>query len=369
MTVLTAFRRPRSGQTVIFFALAMVVLLGALGLALDGGYDFVQRRTMQNAADLAALSGARGVWLNAGPVNGSAFAVARQNGLPDPASPPAGGSSSFACVYVDNTDAALDDCTAAVPATATGVRVTLRESHQTFVMRVLGSTTSGTGATATAHVRAFAGDAGAPFIVCAQDTKLVDGTTQSIMLGPSPGAPNYTDPNAWSVNPALTVSLPANFDPQTGQPAPNDPSRELIIHDNKVNGTTAISKCGRQQSWKGVADSSRNTALNLPSLIGQTLYYQTGDVASSRAQVNGVGGCKPNGPLSGCIIPLPVGINYPADNPSQKPIYIVAVLPFYIIQVDSNTHYGYLIDKYDLDGQNIPWQAGGAGAVVIKLTK
>ncbi len=47
------------GQSLIIVALLMVGMIGALGLALDGGNAFVTRRKSQNAADAAAFAGAR----------------------------------------------------------------------------------------------------------------------------------------------------------------------------------------------------------------------------------------------------------------------------------------------------------------------
>ena len=73
------------------------LLLGGLGLAVDTGYDFGQRRAMQNAADAAALAGASAVSLNKSTAYDDALAAAQQNGLTD--------TSRFTCNYVDNTPA------------------------------------------------------------------------------------------------------------------------------------------------------------------------------------------------------------------------------------------------------------------------
>ena len=48
-----------SGVVLIIFALAMVILLGMIAIALDGGYGFVQNRRAQNAADFAAFAAAQ----------------------------------------------------------------------------------------------------------------------------------------------------------------------------------------------------------------------------------------------------------------------------------------------------------------------
>ncbi|HBY95174.1 MAG: Tad domain-containing protein [Ardenticatenaceae bacterium] len=55
-----SFRHTRSeeGQSLIFIALALLGLMAFLGLAVDGGNIYLQRRNVQNAADGAALAGA-----------------------------------------------------------------------------------------------------------------------------------------------------------------------------------------------------------------------------------------------------------------------------------------------------------------------
>ncbi len=51
--------RGERGQLLVLFALMLVVILGVIALAVDGGYAYVQRRRMQYAADAAAVVGAR----------------------------------------------------------------------------------------------------------------------------------------------------------------------------------------------------------------------------------------------------------------------------------------------------------------------
>ena len=48
-----------SGVVLIIFALAMVIILGMIAIAIDGGYGFVQNRRAQNAADFAAFAAAQ----------------------------------------------------------------------------------------------------------------------------------------------------------------------------------------------------------------------------------------------------------------------------------------------------------------------
>jgi Flp pilus assembly protein TadG len=54
-----AFHRQETGAVLVQVALMMVVLLLFVGLAVDGGNAYFERRHMQNAADAGALAGAR----------------------------------------------------------------------------------------------------------------------------------------------------------------------------------------------------------------------------------------------------------------------------------------------------------------------
>jgi hypothetical protein len=53
------YRRHESGQVIVLFAIGLLGLLAMLGVVIDGGTLYLQRRTAQNAADAAALAGAR----------------------------------------------------------------------------------------------------------------------------------------------------------------------------------------------------------------------------------------------------------------------------------------------------------------------
>ncbi len=82
-------RRER-GQIVVIFAIAAMALILMVGLVLDGGSTYGQRRLQQNAADLAALAGANAWLLNTGDAaakNAAALAMAQtvsaENGYPD----------------------------------------------------------------------------------------------------------------------------------------------------------------------------------------------------------------------------------------------------------------------------------------------
>ena len=72
----------QSGQVLIGVALAMVILLGFAGLAIDMGTLRYQRRIQQTAADAAAIAGAQNLDFKSGWVAGAQYA-ATQNGFTD----------------------------------------------------------------------------------------------------------------------------------------------------------------------------------------------------------------------------------------------------------------------------------------------
>jgi Flp pilus assembly protein TadG len=57
-------RRRDGGQIIVIFALALVAIIGMVGLVLDGGGAFAQRREEQKVADIAAVAGAN-AYMNA----------------------------------------------------------------------------------------------------------------------------------------------------------------------------------------------------------------------------------------------------------------------------------------------------------------
>ncbi len=83
-------RSGESGQALVIFVIALVVIIGMTGLIVDGGSAFVQRRAEQNAADAAAMAGATAYLATLGTV-GAKQAAAQQfasrtaaaNGYPD----------------------------------------------------------------------------------------------------------------------------------------------------------------------------------------------------------------------------------------------------------------------------------------------
>ncbi|MEA2631360.1 MAG: hypothetical protein QOE66_1579 [Chloroflexota bacterium] len=73
----------QEGQIIVVFALALVAIIAMVGLVLDGGSTFAQRRDQQTATDLGALAGANDYLLDADVTlaTARARAVAATNGF------------------------------------------------------------------------------------------------------------------------------------------------------------------------------------------------------------------------------------------------------------------------------------------------
>lgn len=150
-------RSSQRGQAIALVALIIVVLFGFLGLALDGGRGYVDRREMQNAADASALAAAYNY------MNTSDYALAEQAAASEfannerlfatPSCSGVGTSSAY-CTFGDPTQQVLTVTVASH--SIAGTTFTTSASHHipVTVMQVLGwGSTITVGASATAVAR------------------------------------------------------------------------------------------------------------------------------------------------------------------------------------------------------------------------
>jgi Flp pilus assembly protein TadG len=151
--------RSERGQVVIIMALAIVVLLLAAGLAIDGGMLLFGRRTMQNAADAAALAGTRELAgaicdfeaadVTDAAVHSAVLDLAGRNGVSDPNAIQAA-YVRFVGSEVVQFDPSVLVGSGSVPQGAAGVVVTTTLTRPTVFMRLIGRDDATAGATATA---------------------------------------------------------------------------------------------------------------------------------------------------------------------------------------------------------------------------
>jgi hypothetical protein len=128
------------GQAIVLVALALVGLLAIGGLAIDGGRLYQSRRQVQNAADAAALAGARVILdgVCSGGAERSAVSAAiqdfaRQNGV-DITSPDA----TYIYQYVDGNENILTPTTSKVPVETKGISITVMLTETTTFMKIVG---------------------------------------------------------------------------------------------------------------------------------------------------------------------------------------------------------------------------------------
>lgn len=150
--------RGERGQNLVLVALIFTVLAAGTGLAIDAGAALQRSRALQNAADAAALLGARKVLAQVFTnVQRDITDVAERNGALDTNGVPFDGvNASVQWRYVDNAGAT------AAQAQATGVSVTVTQAVETRFMSVLGIRTVDVASRATAHVMVLTSLGGIP---------------------------------------------------------------------------------------------------------------------------------------------------------------------------------------------------------------
>ncbi len=190
------------GQLLVVFALALTGVVLAVGLVVDGGYAWAQRRSAQNAADLASLAGTRivGLKLAGSTADGTTVlnamnAVNQANGVPN--------VTSGEAIYVDNNGASTGTLVAAgaIPASARGVQLSASRQWRPFFLGMAGinswtATASAVSKTSIKRIdTAPSGDLlplampfnSVPSIVCPEGTPASSCTTTTLASGTGPG--------------------------------------------------------------------------------------------------------------------------------------------------------------------------------------
>ena len=134
-------RRGEKGQVIVIFALALVGIVAMVGLVLDGGSAFEQRREEQNVSDLAAMAGATAYINTTGDVaaktaaaDAAARYVATANG------------------YTAGANSVVVNVATTGYATGATVRVSIKKAHANTFSGVVGMPTWDVATTAQAEV-------------------------------------------------------------------------------------------------------------------------------------------------------------------------------------------------------------------------
>lgn len=142
--------RREEGQSLVFIALALLGLMAFLGLAVDGGNIYLQRRNVQNAADGSAMAGAvamaqnRGIGLTEAALCGAIQDYAVNRHLSD---------LNHLEIYYTPTSQRVNCSVLPVPPppTVNGVRIVTGRTFGSFISQIIGQNQFTVRATATAQ--------------------------------------------------------------------------------------------------------------------------------------------------------------------------------------------------------------------------
>jgi Flp pilus assembly protein TadG len=254
------------GAILIFLAMSITLLLIMAALVLDGGSAYVQRRQGQNAADAAAMAGARALDRYRFPPAGTTADITTISSQVTSVATTNGATSVVSCRLFNfdqiGTSNDLGDCSSATAAnSAEGVRVTLSSTRSTYFGGITGRTTTTATTSAAASIQELTSIA-APFLICGN---------------PAKGGYNLLNPDG-------------TLNPSNAQNA-----GEMTIHGSQVPD------CGAGSQFKGLI-SNDDIELNVWSSIG-TQGNQVGQYTDVTADVTS---CPSGGPYDNCDMLLPI---------------------------------------------------------------
>ena len=262
-------RGREGGQIIVIFALALVAIIGMVGLVIDGGGAFAQRREEQKVADIAAVAGAN-AYMNAGTDAGvnvrttaaiaAAQAAASRNG------------------YTHGTGGAVVTVDVELQSSGARVRVGMTAPHENSFARVMGMNSWDVSVSAAADAGLVdTGYGAAPW-------------TMNINAFNADGSPKYTSAN------------PQDFGESNG----DYPTSQLDIAWTDFNGNNNVNT----NEVRGIIDGSNvvTEAINENQYIGQ---HNQGNHTALYGDVNQY--------LAGEDVPVPiVGPGNPGcDAPEQ----------------------------------------------------
>jgi hypothetical protein len=241
-------RRDEPGQVLVIVAVGMFVIIGLVGLVIDGGYAWGQQRQTQNGTDAMAEAGATvlATWLKGAPktdgdVGCAVEAAAAANGVTNPV-------GHYTDVYGDllTPDVQVGPCNAGagavIPPGAQGVKATGDREFETFLIRAIGfgEMTSSANATAVAGLltEICPASAGCPVLPVTFPITAVtcDGTNRQLQIPSTdwpltqlvdPLAADYADTDTMAIIPLCSVGPGSVGWLDFGPPCPNNLSNVI----------------------------------------------------------------------------------------------------------------------------------------------
>jgi Flp pilus assembly protein TadG len=320
------------GAILIFLALSITMLLVVAALVLDGGSAYVQRRQGQNAADAAAMAGARALDRYRFPPTGTTADVTTISSQVGSVAAANGATAVVSCRLINfdqvGTASDLGACTSATAASnAEGVRVTLSSTRTTYFGGVTGRTTTTANTSATASIQQLS-SIGAPFLICGNSAK---------------GGYNLLNSDG-TLNPSNAQNV-----------------GEFTIHGSQVPD------CGAGSQFKGLMDNN-DIELNVWSDIGA----QGNQVGQYTDVTTDVTACPNGGPYTNCDMLLPIMLSGQGSG-SNATAFVTAYAVFHVTEGSTgNTahtaHYVGTVTQAS-GGQGAGVDLGGSNSGLIRLIK
>jgi Flp pilus assembly protein TadG len=286
-------RQRERGQILVIFALALIVIIGMVGLVLDGGSAFAQRRAEQNAADLAAVAGA------------NAYLHESQSGVGNHTTWQAVAKAAAVTAAGRNGYSSAGGATVSVPdfepmQSGYRVRVNITATHANTFARVLGAPSWEVSVTAAAVTGSIDTAVGAAPWTMHIDAFNSDGT-----------------PKNGSSNPYDFGETNGDFPTGPGDIAWTDFNGNNNVNTNEVrniiDGTNVVTATFDFDQYLGQHNSGNHTALYTD--VNQYLAGRTVPVP-----ITGPGPCSPGNQTGGCFVGWALFYVISADGGSDKHI-------------------------------------------------
>jgi Flp pilus assembly protein TadG len=234
------------GQILVIFVIGLVTIVLLLGLVIDGGNVFAQRRQGQNTADLQAMAGTKVIsdiytWTGPGlkPTGAAVYQALADSADANSCQAGAGTPCSWVARYVGPGYVDLGPVTnvaSALPANTIGVKVNVERLPSTYLLGVIGQGSWKVDTTATAIVTAAQGGPAGQLLPIAlygkdasgNDRKFEKGQVYDITSGKNaPGSFGYLSWSGSNSAGALADSICTPNNPDFTMPTtfPIDPGK------------------------------------------------------------------------------------------------------------------------------------------------
>ena len=192
----TSHRSDERGQILVIVAAGLLVFVAMVGLVIDTGVGYRERRDLQNSSDLSAMAGTKVIAdhyldLDSPPAPGDVYTAIDASLTANGCAVPDG--CTWEAIYVrpdpatTGSEIPLGEVTpgGAIPPLAQGVGVTTQSSPETFFMRVVGISNIDVGANATAMTSSLLNEAPAGVLlpIAAFDSDYEPGVEYELTAG------------------------------------------------------------------------------------------------------------------------------------------------------------------------------------------